>query len=224
MKKLALTILALAMILACGSLVVQAENKTPATPRDTSQVVSKEFKLNNFETVDVSGGMTIIVKQGQPAKVLASCNQNSINKLLISVDKNILTIRTAKNYNASHAKIIVSAPTIKTINSSGAASVVANQINGDFLKISSHNNSTVKSTGSVQTVVVNGDGRSFLNLENLRSKDCVAVVADEACAKVFASNTLKATASGKSVINVKGNPRILKRAVANSSILKLSND
>lgn len=230
MKKITLSILALTLVFALGTLVVQAK-KSPelkkkqliaANPKDNSKVVSKDFKVSNFETVDVKGGLTVVVKQGSNPKVTATLNQNSMGKLLVKVTNNTLTIRTADKYNPSHAQIIVSAPNIKNINSSGAATVKANQFKSGYLRVSGHNTSTIVSTGSVQKLFVNCDGKSFLNLHNLRSQDCVAVVADKACAKLYASKTLKATTSGQSVLNVKGNPKVIKKDVSQTSFFKLA--
>lgn len=190
-------------------------------PRDNSKLVKKTVKVGNFNAVDVKGGFSVNLKPGPGPKVILESNQNSINQIKVKVIKNALSIRTPNNFTASHAVVHVVAPNLESIIAAGSVSAKVTQFNGGSLRISSHNNCTVESSGSVKSLSINCDGKSFLNLDRLRSKDCVATINDKSFAKVYASNTIKATAMGQSVLSVKGNPKILKKNVAKTSFFKL---
>lgn len=228
-KTILIAVLSLSVV---GSIVVtQAQAKKErssnnksliaANPRDTSKVIKKEKKVGNFNSVDVKGGFKVQFTPGQSPKVVVESNQNSINQISVKVSNNSLTVRSPNNFTASHAVVHISAPNLNSLKTAGSVSAKVSQYKGGQLNISSHNNCSVESSGSVQKLFVTCDGKSFLNLDKLRSQDCIATTGGKSFAKVFASKTIKATTTGESVLNVKGNPKILKREVSKTSFFKL---
>lgn len=194
--------------------------KAPA--KDRSKVIKKEYKVKSFDSVDVKGGFRAILKQGGGPKVVVECNANSIDKVKVAVDKGTLKVYTAPNFNASAAALEITVPKLTRLNTSGFVTARVVQHKGGKLEITSHNNCTVESTGTVDKLLVNCDGKAYLNLNKLRARDCVANVADKSFAKLYASGTISASAKGESVINVSGNPKVLKKNIARTSFFKMN--
>ncbi len=193
-----------------------------APAKDNSSVTKKEFKVGSFDTVNIKGGFRAILKQGSGPKVVVECNKNSLEKVKVGVKDGALNIYTAPNFNASAAALEITTPKLARLNTSGFVTARVLQYKGGNLEINGHNSSTVESTGSVDKLLVSCDGKAYLNLNKLISKECVANVADQSFAKLYASNTISASAKGKSVINVSGNPRVLKKNIASTSFFKVN--
>lgn len=219
-KKIISISLATLLVSAFSMVAAPSSDSAPAT-RDSSKVVSREIKVDPFDAVDVNGGLRVNLKLGASPKVLVECNEKSINQLKVNVAKNILSVSTPAKFAASHAQVTIISPRLNRISTSGFVEARLEQMKGSDLHIESHNNCTVESTGMVEKLNVNADGRSLLKLENLKSNDCVASVSDKTFAKVYAANTLKASAQGESVLNVRGNPKILSKNIASTSFFKI---
>ena len=221
MNKKTISISLATLLISTFSMAMAPSSYSAPATRDTSKVISREMKVDQFDAVDVSGGLRVSLKLGASPKVLVECNEKSMNQVKVNVTKNILSISTPTKFTASHAQVTIIVPTLSRINASGFVEAKLEQMKGSNLHIESHNNCTVESTGMVEKLNVTADGQSLLKLENLKSNDCVASVSGKTFAKVFAANTLKASAQGESVLNVRGNPKILSKNIASTSFFKM---
>ena len=171
MNKKTISISLATLLISSFSMAMAPPSYSAPATRDTSKVISREMKVDQFDAVDVSGGLRVSLKLGASPKVLVECNEKSMNQVKVNVTKNILSISTPAKFTASHAQVTIIVPRLSRINASGFVEAKLEQMKGSNLHIESHNNCTVESTGMVEKLNVTADGQSLLKLENLKSND-----------------------------------------------------
>lgn len=93
--------------------------------RDSSKwgkVVKKEISISDFSTIDLDGNFDVVYTQGHTATAIIEGNENVIAYHKVEVKDSALTDHTSKDApnNMPSIRIIVTSPSLKAINLSGA--------------------------------------------------------------------------------------------------------
>jgi hypothetical protein len=194
-------------------------------PRDTSGVKTGDAEITGeFDSINSSASLETDITIGSPAKVTIEASEKSFSDIKLEVKGTTLNITTSPGFNATVAKVHITAPKITNITTSGAALVKLIGANGPTLNVSVNDNSSVDGYGAVDSINVTASGACCVRMKGLVAK-VGNVSSNGTCAvEVKTTEEINATASDGSVINVSGLPRKVNKNKTGSSFITLSNE
>lgn len=187
---------------------------------------------SGFNGLEISGAVTVYVKQDSQFAVRVETDGNLIKYVETYTDNNTLVIRTRSGYNLrtrKGVKVYVSAPGFTHFGVSGASHIFSEgrissneEIRFDLNGASSAEAelkcpsvdleltgaSTARLNGETRDLVIEATGASHARCFELMTESTDADLSGASHADVFASVTLKASASGASHVNYKGKPEV----------------
>lgn len=93
----------------------------------SGSIITKEFTVENFNKINISEGIELIIKEGQETKVTVESGQNLMNGITAEISEGQLFLRNsngcnwARNYNDT--KVYVTTPTLVNVYSSSQFAV-----------------------------------------------------------------------------------------------------
>lgn len=205
--------------------------------------VKQDFNLKDFNQLDISGAFYVEVKQGSTYKIEVDGDRDDMDDIKIYKDGNRLKVeykdRNFRIRGRDYVNVRIEMPDLKGVDFSGAVKSVLKGFNQnqDFdIELSGASKATFTSlnanrieadlsgaatltlTGSSRELIADIAGASRLRSYSLKAIDA-EVDASGACnAEVYASNKLKATATGVSSIRYRGDAKVEKEASTGSSV------
>lgn len=212
--------------------------------RGNGNVISQARTYSNFSGVEVSSAIHLYVKQDSVYSVKVETDENLQSHIIISEENGVLRIQEedGTNLNATgKIKIYVSAPSIKSLNASGACRIISeNELSADGIDIdvtgASHADLQLKSpnisasmsgassvtlAGQTKDLTIKGSGASDANCFELLSENAVVDLSGASKAEVFASVKISAEASGASDVRYKGSATIIQNTSGAGSVKKV---
>ena len=209
----------------------------------SGNIITEKRQTGDFTGVSVGGAFTVELKIGPVTEVEVEADDNVMKYIETRVSGNTLKIGTKNShgFNNAHFKVYVTAPEIKMIRSSGAASVKASGILKTTDKIRLDVSGAAHITASVDAPEVNAevsgagnidlDGRTRnytaevsgsgnLKSANLQSENTDVSVSGAGTARVHASVSLKAHANGAGNIYYKGGASVQQRTSGAGNVRK----
>lgn len=159
--------------------------------------VTKEIEVENFEKINISQGIELIIKEGPETKIIIESGQNLLNGITAEVSKGQLFLRNSNGCNwvrdYNDTKVYVTTPTLINVYSSSQFAVKSEgilnfpvlslqsgifsntasgtfevAINSNILTIDDNESSYFKISGNVTTLNVNFyDGNARFEGSNL---------------------------------------------------------
>ena len=187
---------------------------------------TQQRSVSNFNSLHVSGAAKVIFRQADSISVKVKTEKaDEQDRVLISVNKEALEINMKGDFDGS-PKIYVTAPSLKSIVSSGACAVEANDtvrveeisldatgaskieltLRAGKIKTTSSGASTIKLSGYANSLEAASIGASSTKATDLQAVDVNVNAHGASSAKVYATNKLVANATDASSIKIKGNP------------------
>lgn len=208
-------------------------------------IISKNYNLKNFASVEVEDAMEVHLKQDSSFSVKIETDENILNLINVNIeDDNKLVIENRDNVNLSptgEIKIYISMPWANKISLSGASQLQTEgqfsqdkkigvelsgassgniSIRAPMVDIEASGASTLHVEGECRDISAEAVGASTINAFNLLSENGKASASGASTVRVFSSISLTADASGASSIKYKGNPKVTADASGASSISK----
>ena len=193
----------------------------------SGNIVTETRAVSNFNEIVVGSAFEVEIKNGPVAEVSVEADDNVINSIETKVkgDKLKINIKSGRSFNNAHYKVYVTAPQINSLHISGAASVktinqlkAADKIEIDLsgaanftasldapeidAEVSGAGNITLKGRTRNYTAKVSGSGK--IESYDLLSENTTVNVSGAGTAKVYASVSLQADASGAGNVFYKG--------------------
>ncbi|MBX3074949.1 DUF2807 domain-containing protein [Candidatus Obscuribacterales bacterium] len=194
-------------------------------PRDTSGVKTGDAEISGeFDSVNSSASLETDITIGSPAKVTIEASEKSFNDIKLEVKDTTLNITTTPGFNATVAKVHITAPKITNITTSGAALVKLIGANGPTLNISANDNSSVDGYGAVDSINVTANGACCVRMKGLVAKIGNVTSNGKCAVEVKTTEEINATSSEGSVINVAGLPRKVNKHKTDRSFINLNNE
>ncbi|MEP6616617.1 MAG: head GIN domain-containing protein, partial [Ginsengibacter sp.] len=198
--------------------------------KGSGNIRSEKRSVNQFNGVHVSGSIDVEIRHGDNLGVEVEADDNILTYVNTEVKNGILNVDYKSNmsFSDTHAKVYVTASTLQQISSSGSADITDRdgiQSNGLIdVRVSGSGNITAQLNAPSVKAAISGSGNLVLKGKT-RNFDCsVSGSGDARCwdllsenttisvggsgnAHVYASVSLKATASGSGDISYRGNPQ-----------------
>ncbi|HMQ03549.1 MAG TPA: head GIN domain-containing protein [Pyrinomonadaceae bacterium] len=191
--------------------------------KGSGNVTSEKREISGFSGVDVGGIFQVDVTANGEFGVEVTADDNLLPHIRTEVRNNILFIETDKRLiTGGVLKVIVSAPDIENIETSGASRVNVTGVENRGIRIESSGASKVGLSGETGELFVDINGASSVDSSGLRASTAEVDASGASKATVAATQELKLRASGASKILYSGNAeKIEKRSSGASSIDEL---
>ena len=173
------------------------------------KIINTTYDYSDFNTLELSNSFNIKIIQSTSEKIIVKCDENIIEFLDISQDKNTLKIKLISGYNYRNIDLTaeVYVNELEDINSSGACKVLMNEFKTENLNFDL--SGATKKTGNLnisKDLNIESSGASKIEL----TVEVENVNFDFTGATKFSSenlnvhNLLNIESSGASKINIKG--------------------
>ncbi len=209
------------------------------------RVVTQQKTAGNFNSVDVSGGIKVHVRQDATSSVKVEADQNLMEYIDVYNDGNTLVIKEKDGFNLNPSKdivVYVSAPVFKEIEVSGACDIIGENTisgnedlnmrvsgSGDIImevalpkvsaKISGSGSINLKGQATDFTAHVSGSGD--VKCFDLVTDNTKLDLSGSSDAEVTANKQLNIEASGSSSISYKGNASVSQSISGSGSVKKV---
>jgi hypothetical protein len=192
---------------------------------------SRSFKFRDFNRVTVSGPYHVQLRQGDTYSVTVRARNEDLKRMDLEQHGDRLEISSDQKFfrlfkEQDPVLIQITAPNIQTIelngaikadigsiegenlrmNLSGAIQTVAN-VNVRNLRVDASGATISKFSGKADRFELDATGACGIDANNLEARYVDADVTGAGVAEVFATNTLRADATGTSRIVYRGNPK-----------------
>ena len=157
---------------------------------DNGNIMSQERTVEGFNGIKLDGAGNVNIHAGENFKVVVTTDSNHLDRVLTTVDGNILRItQRSGSFNAKELTIDVYLPELTSVSLSGAG------------------NLTVK-TGNASELDFSLSGAGNINAQDFEVKNVNIIHSGVGNARIWATNSLNGTLSGVGNIRYKGNPTI----------------
>ncbi len=209
-------------VLACGACTVTIEpfNISRAT-RDSSPVTKETRNLSPFSKIEASGTGDLEITCQQAQSVQVSTNQKSMKKVLTQVDGDTLKISLANNTSPTTLHYVITMPALTDIEVSGALNVKIGALKQDDLKLTLSGASNLSVAGEAKLVEMEASGASRLKADKLITRKCDVSLSGASVARIYASEFVKADASGASNITILGPAKEIKKTQSGASVIEV---
>lgn len=197
MKKLALVLILVLLLVACGRNI-----------KGSGNIVTETYSLRDFDKIDFSGAAEMTIIQGRESAVTLTTDDNIVDQYEVKVRRDTLIINPKPNRNFRPTdKILfeVTVDDLERIDQSGATDITT-ELSMDDLDIDVSGASNFTLVGSGETIDLDVSGASYFNGKDYRVENLDADVSGASNATVWVTEILEATASGASDIDYYGNP------------------
>lgn len=170
----------------------------------SGNVVSEKRNLASFHGVSASQGFDVEIRIGQVQEVMIEADDNLIGRVKTIVSGGILKISLDENnVNNAHLKAFVTAPSINSLKTSSAATIITkDELNVDGeMQVEASSGSKITAKVNAPSVNAQSSSGSEINLSG-RTKDFEAQSSSGATLKAYdllSENTKASGSSGSSV-------------------------
>ena len=196
--------------------------------KGNGNITKQDRTVNSFNSIEVSGGYTIYLKQDSTQSLAVEADDNLQSLIITKVENGKLIIKNTESIRGSKPiNIYLSAKSIKDISVSGAADIKGSgkfkmkelnfeisgsgDINMDVelqkLTYDCSGASKLNLTGTVETVDATISGAADINAFDLIAKSFTLSSSGAGKANINATENLVIETSGAATVRYKGNPK-----------------
>ncbi len=231
MKNIILFLIASTVFISCASV------------SGNGNVHEESREISNIHEVRTSGSIDVEIRSGDNYSVIVQNDENLLPYVITDVDNGVLNIHYKDGYSVmrDHAKVIVTAPTLEKLSSSGSADINSVGVIKNFnqIEISTSGSGDINAEVDAPSVRVSGSGSGNVSLSgrtkdfdckisgsgdvkcaNLKSENAVIHISGSSDVHVFASVSLKVNIAGSGDVYYAGNPALPEIHISGSGSAK----
>jgi hypothetical protein len=183
--------------------------------RGSGNVVVEDRGLAGFKAINVSGVFSLEVTAQKEYSVKVEADDNLQAVIKTEVIDGVLQISTEDSIRrGGRLKVLVSAPDIEKVDSSGASKISIADIKNSALLIDTSGASKVTVAGETERLTIRTSGASKIDAENLKAVDADVSSSGAGKMTVNATGDLKVRASGAAKIAYVGEPRSIEKSIS----------
>ena len=188
------------------------------------KLVTQQISSGSFNSVDVSGGIQVHVRQDATNSVKVEADQNLLEFIDVYTEGNTVVVKERRGYNLQPSRdivVYVSAPAFKDIDVSGACDIIGDNVISGTEELSMHVSGSGDIIMQVALAKVHADisGAGSIQLKG-QATDFTAEVSgsgDVKCFDLVTDNT-QLDLSGSSEVEVTANKQLNVEASGSSSV------
>lgn len=183
--------------------------------RGSGEIEEEVREVSQFSKVEISGAYEVEIVVGNEHKVEISAEDNLLSLIKTKVRGNTLVIENRKNISPREDIVIkITTETLERIETSGASSIYANNIDARTFSLDFSGAGSVYLEGDCSRLIVDMSGAGSLNAKKLIANDVQIEISGASSAKVFASESISADVSGVGSIDYYGDPEDVRTDVS----------
>jgi hypothetical protein len=196
--------------------------------KGNGKVVKSERQVENFESIDVSAGLELVLIQDSVIKVVVEADENLQEIIKTEVSHGKLKIYPETGIrHASSKKVFVTFKTIGSLHASSGSKVKSKMelkmnsidisvssgadidlaISASKMRVDCNSGANVDLSGSAENLDVDGSSGANIKISDLKSINCNAGASSGANVRVTVTEKLSAKASSGGQIKVSGDPK-----------------
>jgi hypothetical protein len=188
--------------------------------KGNGNVQTETRDIRGFKGVHVSGIFEVEVVAQKDFGVQVQADENLLQYVKTEVEGGVLEISTSKRIKSSSGlKVIVYAPDIENLDVSGVAKVSVSDVKNSSLRLDTSGASKINLSGETDKLAIDVSGASVIDAENLKSRAATVDSSGASKISVFATESVRADASGASRITYAGGATdVVKKSSGASSV------
>lgn len=199
------------------------------TVTGNGNVREEKRNIPDINEVNTSGSIDVEIKNGDTYSLTVQDDENLLPYVITEVNNGALRIHYKDGYfiNHDHAKVIVTAPSLEKLTSSGSSDISSDGVikNSKEIEIGTSGSGDINVEVDAPSIRVSGSGSGDVSLSgvtkdfdckisgsgdvkcsNLKSENAVINVSGSSDVHVFASVNLKVNVTGSGDVYYGGNP------------------
>jgi len=192
-------------------------------------VRDEKRNIPEISEINTSGSIDVEIKNGDTYSLTVHNDDNLLPYMITEVNNGALNVHYKNGYfiNHDHAKVIVTAPSLEKITTSGSADINSDGVikNSKNIEIKTSGSGDINAELDAPSITVTGSGSGDVTLSgmtkdfdckmsgsgdvkcsNLKSENAVIHVSGSSDIHVFASVSLKVNVTGSGDVYYTGNP------------------
>ena len=221
-------------------LVCLSSSKPWSSIKGNGKIISKTIDIEDYSKIEVSSAANLVYEQkpDAPAYLRVEIDQNLEEYIILKITGGKLIVSSKANINTKNYKIYTNSKTLAevkvsgasniklkekitsknlSIGCSGASNLNAENLQCDKIDLDCSGASNILLGGTVKIFKIDISGASNLKAEQLQAENINIDCSGASKSKIFATNELKADASGSSNVKYKGTPKVINKTVSGSS-------
>ena len=187
----------------------------------SGNTASEKRDVADFQAIDVGGVFQVEITAQKDFDVEIEADDNLLPLIKTEVRGGVLRLETEKSISSKNPiRVRISAPDIQNLEVSGASKVSIANLSNENLEIDSSGASKVTVAGETANLIVDVSGASKIDAENLQTENASIEASGASAVSVYATNELKADASGASSIVYQGSPKNFSNKTSGASSVR----
>ncbi len=169
--------------------------------------------LSGFKKIKAGDSVTLEITVQKDFSVTVETGDKELQYVSTQISGDTLNITTDKDKISSVNKAVlkISMPELVELEVSGITDANVTDAKSDSLKLQANNMSKIKISGETKNLNANGNGKSLILAENLKTENAEVEVNGASQATVAPTNELNAKANGASLVTYIGEPKKIKK-------------
>lgn len=169
-------------------------------------ITEKRNISENFNRIEVSSAIEVIVEQADRTKVLVEADDNLQNSIITEVRNGVLIInRKNGNFSSQHGqKVFITAPVIEELTANSASSIkTKNTLKGENISLNTSSAAKIEAQLSIDNIKASSSSASKIEIKGMALHlDTEATSASKINAEDLLANNITAESSSGSKINI----------------------
>lgn len=176
----------------------------------SNNIVTEERVLENFNEVDVSSDIEVIIKQGAEQSLKVTTSDNIINNVTTRVDNGKLTARLSGNIRRlGELKLEITIPTIsRLILSADSFGSCTGFENLDTFRLNVSSDAFIMLAGSANSMNIDASSDGKIEAFDFTTNTCNVNCSSDASVSITCLQELTGAVSSDAVVFYKGNPTV----------------
>ncbi len=198
-----------------GSIVIDQNEYFGTQHNEEYGPIKKENRnLEYFDQISINVAADILIRNRNPAKVTLHAQEHILPILTTDIEQQKLVIGVNQSFNATAPiKIVIDAPSIRSILLNGSGEVKLKNMDGKHLEIRMAGTGDLWAEGSVTTLVVSLEGSGDINTSELLTDHATVRLSGTGKIKVHAQQRLDSDIQGVGQIVYYGSPSQVNKSI-----------
>ncbi|MFN2578981.1 MAG: head GIN domain-containing protein [Pyrinomonadaceae bacterium] len=171
--------------------------------------------LKSFNAIDTTGAFEVDATCQKPASFEIEGDDNILPLIKTEVRDGILFVSANQQYHsAKPVTLRITLSDLNNVSSHGAGQIKIADANSTDLRIESTGAASVVAEGTARSVSISSTGAGEIDTTRLRAEKAKVDVTGAATVDVFASDQLDVTVAGASSVTYTGHPKVVNKHVS----------
>lgn len=196
------------ILIGCGG------GEAPTNVKNNADSGKRETRnLSGFKKIKAGDSVTLEITVQKDFSVMVETGDKELQYVSTQISGDTLNITTDKDKISSVNKAVlkISMPELIELEVSGITDANVTDAKTESLKLQANNMSKIKISGETKKLNANGNGKSLIIAENLKTENAEVEVNGASQATVAPTNELNAKANGASLVTYIGEPKKIKK-------------